>query len=234
MKVLFLICFFLLACFSNSRAEGSNIDSLFQSLNKGEVSISERPLSFANFSTMNEDDTTCYVVGDNIEGVFIAYCQGKGENYSMDMLHVNGRNYRLFGNPEDDKTYDMQVEKALLYHIRTKTRHYVCIAGQLIQQKNKSPEITSFVLLDITDPGKLKIGQLLSYFSSIYSFADLDNDGELDFIRVKPDRKNANRYVAEACDLDGANLPAGSRKPHTLSLELNEGNAEIKDSRWFK
>ncbi|HYD21628.1 MAG TPA: hypothetical protein VEB40_09155 [Flavipsychrobacter sp.] len=231
MKALCL-CISILACLNGKCAEG-NIDSLFQSLNKGEVSISERPLSFSDFNITKDGDTTCYVVGDNIEGMSIAYCQEAAEKYAIDMLQVNGRLYKLYSSPEHDMLLDLKVEEASLYHVRTKDKAYVCMTGEATNHRNANEKIYSFVLLDITDPGKVKIGQLLSYFSSIYSFGDFNNDGELDFIKVKPATRGENGFVAEACNLDGDKIKTGSKKGYSISMNVTNGIATISKSNWF-
>lgn len=230
MKGLGLFCLLFLSCMS-SRGEG-NIDSLFKALNKGEVSIMP-PQSFSDFSGTKIDDTTCYFIGDNIENAQIAYCQSKAREYTIDMLHVNGRNYKLFANPEDDKAYNMLIDDAKLYHLKTKTRKYVCISGK-ITLNNKRGDIYSYVLLDVTDPRKVKVGQLLSYFSSIYSFADLNNDGELDFIKVRPYKQGTDNYIAEACNLDGDKITTGSNKGYSISMKATAGVAEVTDEKWFE
>lgn len=227
MKALSLCCIFLAACLSGRCA--GNIDSLFKALNKGEVTLGAFPLPFSDFTGMDMQDTICYFIGDNMENAQIGYCQAKTDKYTIDMLHVNGRNYKLFADPEDDKKFDMQIDQAMLYRIRTKSRRYICITGVISQKEH----ITSYVLLDITDPGKIKVGQLLSYFSSIHSFADLNNDGELDFIKVRPNKRGGG-YLAEACDLDGDNIVGGAKKrTYWLSLTMNDGVVNVLDEQWF-
>ena len=232
MRWLIILCSLLLTGTVGHCAEG-NIDSLFRALNKGEVSISERPLSFSNFSTTQSADTTCYVVGDNIEKVFIAYCQVKIDNYAVDLLQVNGRYNNLFALPEYDQLLDMYVEEALLDHIRTRERRYVCITARATNHRGGREKVSSFVLLDITDPGRIRVGQLLSHFSSIYSFGDFNNDGELDFIKVKPATRGENGFVAEACNLDGDKIKTGSKKGYSLSMTVTNGIATISKSNWF-
>jgi hypothetical protein len=232
MRLLIIFCSWLFTCTNGFCAEG-NIDSLFRALNKGEVSVSARPLSFSDFSITKDGDTTCYVVGDNIERMSIAYCQEAAEKYAIDMLQVNGKLYKLYSSPEHDMLLDLKVEEASLYHVRTTDKAYVCITGEATNHRNPNEKIYSFVLLDITDPGKVKVGQLLSYFSSIYSFGDFNNDGELDFIKAKPATRGQKGFVAEACNLDGEKIRTGSRKGYSLSLTMMDGNATVTGEDWF-
>lgn len=233
MKALSVYILLLLTATNGRCQEGTTIDSLFRSLNKGEVSISERPLLFSDFNTMVSEDSTWYFVGDNIENINIAYCQAKLDKYACDLLQVNNRNYRLFANPDIDAIFDMDLKNARLYHIRAKNRKFVCITGGNAIGRGESGHIKSFVMLDITDPNKLIVAQLVSYSPSIYSFGDFNGDGELDFIKVKPDKKGRNQYIAEACDLDGEKITSGEVKSYFLLLSTPGDAAVVSDKRWF-
>ena len=193
MKILLLILF--VSCGLATKNEYKNLSSLLENKNHNRVRVKELPKEIVPWYIEGvESDTSTYLLHSYPNIRLIKIDHGKD---AQSIIKINDKEF--LGKIENNKIttdLDMDFYHASVYKLQLNNKKFICIVslGTGLLQCGSFQQIAFFVLVDITHPKDEKVYFLHSYDNSIFAFDDIDNDGNLDFLRFRLIARDGNEY----------------------------------------
>lgn len=103
---------------------------------------------------------------------------------SCGYFKIGSSKFFLKGKYENDFACDIDVYSLKMFSGTFRSKRYILLTG-INNGSGSSTTSIICLLFDITNPKKIKFYPLWSKYGSDFCFQDFNNDGELDFLKVK-------------------------------------------------
>lgn len=204
MRVLLLIL--LVSCGLTANNEFKNLNDLLKGKNHNRVQVQELSKGIIPWYIEGEESDTSRFMLPSFPSIKVMKIDN-GEN-ARDVIQISDKEFA--GKIEYDANVlnlDMDYLNASVYELRLNNKKFVCIAssGTGLLRSGVAQQVTFFVLIDMTDSGDENVYFLYSYDNSTFAFDDINDDGNMDFLRVRLIARDGDdlEYIFEKTSLHG-------------------------------
>lgn len=161
----------------------------------------------------------------------LEYCypESKSDNGCSYFL-LNGYRVNLKGNFESDFACDLDVTSFNMYKGQYKGKKYILLTG-INNGSGSSTSSIICILFDITNKGGIKYYPLWSKYGGKECFGDFNNDGVLDFLKVRNEGDDTTLKLTLMSLNKSKFLPY--KEDYYIKLKYNGQKLKVIERHWF-